>query len=142
MNAEAASPEVFRMPLRPRWGDMDAMNHVNNATYLRYLEEARIQWLTALDTPWFDDEHAPVLASATVNYRMPIEYPSRLQVELFASRIGNSSLTIGHRIIDADNGTLHSDGHVVVVWVARGSGKPVALPAGIRAAAERIALPG
>lgn len=131
--------EAFRFRIAPRWGDLDAMNHVNNATYLRYLEEARIQWLTALDTPWFDDDHAPVLASATVNYRMPIEYPSQVDVELFATRIGSSSLTIGHRIVDAGNGALHSDGQVVVVWVDRRSGKPVPLPDGIRAAAGRIA---
>ncbi len=133
------SASAFRFRIAPRWGDLDAMNHVNNATYLRYLEEARIQWLTALDTPWFDDDHAPVLASATVNYRMPIEYPSQVDVELFATRIGSSSLTIGHRIVDAGNGALHSDGQVVVVWVDRRSGKPVPLPDGIRAAAGRIA---
>lgn len=136
---EPATSEAFRFRIAPRWGDLDAMNHVNNATYLRYLEEARIQWLTALDTPWFDDDHAPVLASATVNYRMPIEYPSQVDVELFATRIGSSSLTIGHRIVDAGNGALHSDGQVVVVWVDRRSGKPVPLPDGIRAAAGRIA---
>ena len=133
------SASAFRFRIAPRWGDLDAMNHVNNATYLRYLEEARIQWLTALDTPWFDDDHAPVLASATVNYRMPVEYPSQVDVELFATRIGSSSLTIGHRIVDAGNGALHSDGQVVVVWVDRRSGKPVPLPDGIRAAAGRIA---
>ncbi len=138
MNA-AAAPEVFRMQLAPRWGDLDAMNHVNNATYLRYLEEARIQWLSAQDTEWFDDDHGPVLASATVHYRLPIEYPAQLTIELFATRIGSSSLTLGHRIVDAGNGNLHSDGQVVVVWVDRRSGKPASLPDGIRAAAGRIA---
>lgn len=136
-----ATTGAFLFRIQPRWGDMDAINHVNNATYLRYLEEARIQWLTALDTPWFDDDHAPVLASATVNYRMPIGYPSTLDVALSATRIGSSSLTIGHRIVDAGNGTLHSDGHVVVVWVDRRNGRPVPLPEGIRLAAERIASP-
>ena len=131
----------FRFQIAPRWGDLDAMNHVNNATYLRYLEEVRIQWLTALDTPWFDDAQGPVLASATVNYRLPIGYPSVIDIELSATRIGSSSLTIGHRMVDAGNGTLHCDGQVVVVWVDRRSGKPVGLPEGIRAAAMRIAPP-
>lgn len=133
---------VFRFRISPRWGDMDAMNHVNNATYLRYLEEARIQWLNALDTAWFDEHRGPVLASATVNYRLPIEYPSEIDIELFATRIGSSSLTIGHRMIDVRNDTLYCDGQVVVVWVDRKTGKPAALPDGIRRAAERIATPG
>ncbi|RMH94418.1 acyl-CoA thioesterase [Lysobacter pythonis] len=136
---DATPAHCYRMELSPRWGDLDAMNHVNNATYLRYLEEARIQWLNDQDTAWFDADNAPVLASATVNYRMPIEYPSRIAIELFALRIGTSSLTIGHRILDAGNGALHGDGHVVVVWIDRGSGKSSPLPEGIRRAAEKIA---
>ena len=131
--------EAFRFRIAPRWGDLDAMNHVNNATYLRYLEEARIQWLQAQDTPWHDEARAPVLASATVNYRLPIGYPARLSIELATTRIGSSSLTVAHRIVDADSGVLHSDGQVVVVWVDRASGRPAPLPEGIRRAAEKIA---
>ena len=55
---------VFRTPVSLPWSDLDAINHVNNATYLRYLEETRIQWLNAQEAAWFDDERAPVLASA------------------------------------------------------------------------------
>lgn len=137
-----SNPHPYRFRIAPRWGDLDAMNHVNNAVYLRYLEESRIQWLSTQDTAWFDGERAPVLASATVNYRQPIEYPKQIDIELFATRIGTSSLTIGHRMIDASNGTLHCDGQVVVVWVDRASGKPAPLPEAIRRAAEGIALPG
>lgn len=134
--------DIYRFRISPRWGDMDAMNHVNNATYLRYLEEARIQWLNALGTDWFDESRGPVLASATVNYRLPIEYPSQIDIELFTTRIGTSSLTIGHRMVDAGNGTLYCDGHVVVVWIDRKTGKPASLPDSIRSAAERIATAG
>lgn len=142
MSQTEARTTPFRMELSPRWGDLDAMNHVNNATYLRYLEEARIQWLNSQNTAWFDEDSAPVLASATVNYRMPIEYPSTIVIELTSQRIGTSSLTVAHRILDAGNGTLHCDGHVVVVWVDRNSGKSSPLPEGIRKAAERIATKG
>ena len=133
--------DAFRFRIAPRWGDLDAMNHVNNATYLRYLEEARIQWLNALGTEWFDENLGPVLASATLDYRLPIGYPSTIDIELFAVRVGNSSLTIGHRMLDADSGALHCDGQVVVVWIERASGKPTPLPEAIRRAAEAIASP-
>ena len=33
---------VFRREIPIRWGDMDAMGHVNNTVYFRYLEETRI----------------------------------------------------------------------------------------------------
>ena len=37
------SRHVYRCPLR--WGDMDAQGHVNNAAYLDYLQEARVDFL-------------------------------------------------------------------------------------------------
>lgn len=133
-------PQAFRMKLSPRWGDMDAMNHVNNAVYLRYLEEARIQWLNAQDSAWFDDAHVPVLAQATLNYRLPITYPTTVVIELFTRRIGQSSLTVGHHIKDHKTGALHCDGEVVVVWIDRHSGRASSLPDAVRRAAESIAV--
>ena len=35
---------VYEMVVPIRWGDMDAMNHLNNGTYFRYLETIRIDW--------------------------------------------------------------------------------------------------
>ena len=128
---------VFRTPVSLRWSDLDAFNHVNNSRYLTFLEQARIEWFETLDEPWMDDESAPVVASATLNFRRPIAYPAQVAVELFTDRLGTSSVVIGHRIVTAD-GTVHCDGHVVAVWVGRQTGKPVPLPAVVRRASERL----
>ena len=127
----------FRMPIALRWSDLDAFNHVNNARYLTFLEQARIEWFETIDEPWVTDESAPVVASATLNFKRPIEYPAELHVELFTERLGTSSVTIGHRIIGAE-GTLHCDGNVVAVWVDRRTGKATPLPEGVRRASERL----
>jgi acyl-CoA thioester hydrolase len=135
-DATGATPTLLlRTVLDVRWGDMDAFNHVNNATFLSYLEEARLRWLQALPGPWLDDNTAPLLAAAHVNYRRPIEWPATLAIELYADRVGSSSLTIGHRIMASDDATvLYSDGHSVMVWIDRRSGKASSLPAAVRAA--------
>ncbi len=138
----AASPETDATPLfvarlDVRWRDLDAFNHVNNSTYLTYLEEARLQWLRHVPGPWFDEQSMPVLAASELNYRLPIEWPAQLAVELFCARLGNSSLALAHRIVDAqDSARLYSDGQVVMVWMNPATGKPVALPQAIRDAAE------
>ena len=31
-----------------RWGDMDSYRHINNTVYFRYMEQARIEWITSL----------------------------------------------------------------------------------------------
>ncbi len=127
----------FRTPLPLRWSDLDAFNHVNNARYLTFVEEARIVWLESLDGPWLTDAAAPVVASATLNFKRPIEYPTNVFVELFTEKLGNSSVVIGHRIV-ADDGTVHCDGSVVAVWVDRASGKPTPLLPAVRRAAEAM----
>lgn len=136
MNPPAADA-VFRMPIPLRWSDLDAFNHVNNARYLTFIEQARIEWLETIGEPWVTDDYGPVLAQTLLNYTLPIEYPASVFVELFTTKLGNSSVTLGHRIVAAD-GTLHCDGHAVTVWIDRHSGKSRPLPDGVRHAAALL----
>ncbi|HET6782564.1 MAG TPA: thioesterase family protein [Pseudoxanthomonas sp.] len=124
---------VARVTISVRWGDMDAFNHVNNAQYLRYLEEARVQWLAGISGMSLSGQIAPVLVASNVNYRRPIEWPNEIAVELFVEKIGDSSLTMGHRMLSAtDASVLYSDGNVVMVWIDTQTGKSVALPEAVR----------
>lgn len=134
MNDTASPQPVFQFLIPVRWGDLDAYNHVNNASYLRYLEETRVQWLCSFIRDWDAMCAAPVLAAVQINYRAPIGWPAELIVTQTVSRVGNSSLTIDHRIESADGRTLHADGHVVLVWIDRGSGKTVPLQEAFRTA--------
>lgn len=135
----AAGAPLYGTQLDVRWGDMDAFNHVNNARFLGYLEEARLRWLQSLPGPWLDEDVAPVLAAVNVNYRRPIQWPATLAIELAAGRIGSTSLTLAHRIVDAaDAGVLYSDGHVVMVWIDRRSGRAAALPEAVRRGCQRL----
>ena len=120
---------VARVTLGVRWGDMDSFQHVNNAIYLRYLEEARVQWLASIAGISLTDHIAPVLVASQLNYRKPIEWPAEIVVELFVEKLGNSSLTMGHRMLSAaDSTVLYSDGSVVMVWIDAQTGKSVPLP--------------
>ena len=119
---------LHRMPIELRWRDLDAFNHVNNSNFMTYLEEARIRWFESLDEEWVTEETAPLLAAVQMNYRHPIPYPGSIVVELTSDRVGTSSVTIGHRITSADGSVLHADGHVVMVWIDRLSGRPTGLP--------------
>ena len=139
-DADDAARVLFRMPLALRWRDLDAFNHVNNSNFLTYLEEARIHWFASWDGEWINDTIAPLLAAVQLNYRLPIPYPAEVVVELFAERLGNTSVTIGHRIVSDDGATLYADGHVVMVWIDRASGRPIPLPEIVRDA-WRLAEP-
>ncbi len=63
---------VYEMSIPIRWGDMDAMNHLNNTTYFRYLETCRIDWLQSIGFFWgqspglgvLPNSHSPKAAPA------------------------------------------------------------------------------
>ena len=130
----ARNKQLARIPMSVRWRDMDAMGHVNNAKYVSYLEEARVRWMLGVPGASMTDRIAPVVAATNVNYRAPIVWPNDIVVELFVERLGNSSVTIGHRIVDQkDEAVLYSDGNVVVTWMDTRTGKSAPLPEAIRA---------
>ncbi|TAM60051.1 MAG: acyl-CoA thioesterase [Rhodanobacter sp.] len=131
----AQGAPLFVASLPVRWRDLDAFNHVNNSTYLSYIEEARLLWLQQVND-WMSEESAPILAASELNYRKPITWPASLHVQLRCERLGNSSITLSHRIVDAaDAACVYCDGRTVLVWIDRRLGKPVPLPPTVRAAA-------
>lgn len=134
---EAAPALLAKVPIALRWRDLDAFNHVNNATFLTYIEEARLRWFSGIEGVWLDDQVAPILAATHMNYRRQLSWPGDIVVELYCTRVGNSSLTIGHRIVDAKDETIvYADGEAVLVWIRPETGRPVPLPDAVRAAAQ------
>jgi acyl-CoA thioester hydrolase len=122
-------PRVLaRVPIHVRWRDLDAYNHVNNATFLTYLEEARLVWLAGIAGEWKS------ASFSQVNYREPIAWPAELVVDLVCAKLGHRSLTLTHRITSADGQHVHSDASVVMVWVDPATGRPVAVPDAVRQA--------
>lgn len=133
----SSSKVIVSLPMSVRWGDLDAFNHVNNAAFLVYTQEARLAWLDSVDGTWMDATMMPVVAAAHVNYRRQLAWPAQILVELAVMRLGNSSLTLAHRIVDAhDREQVYADGDAVIVWIDPVSGRSIPLPAAIRSACQ------
>lgn len=125
----------FRCTMPVRWRDLDAFNHVNNAMFLSYVEEARLLWMQTVEGSGLYPDASPVVAATHMNYRRQIGWPEALAIELSTERVGSTSLTLAHRIMRADDASVvYGDGNAVMVWIG-GDGRPVALPGPIRAAA-------
>ncbi len=128
---------LAKVPISVRWRDMDSMGHVNNAKFISYLEEARVRWMLTVPGVSMTDRIAPVVAANNINYKRPLTWPNDIVVELYVDRLGTSSVTIGHRIVDKDDDSLlYSDGNVVVVWMDTKTGKSAPLPDAIRDASN------
>lgn len=132
MSSPEATPH-FVHRIIPRWGDMDAYGHVNNAAFFTYLEECRVRWMQGLDPAWDRGPAGPVIASAELNYLMQLNWPSVLRTELVVEKIGNSSMHISHRLVaDADPEAVFARARVVLVWIERSSGRPTPIPQAFR----------
>lgn len=128
-------PLLISVAVSTRWGDMDAFNHVNNSVYSTYLEEARLQWFRTFDGPWASAESGPVIAALTINYRKPVEWPTELLIELYAGKVGRSSIVIPFRMLDrGDNKIVYAEGDTVLVWTSPKLGTSIPLPDYVRRA--------
>jgi acyl-CoA thioester hydrolase len=110
--------EIFSHIMAVRWREMDALGHVNNAQYLSYVEETRLQWFDALHADWQAQSVAPIVAAIHVDFRKPLLWPEKIIVSLYATKKGSKSVTVGHRIVSAENADLvYAEGYTVMVWV-------------------------
>ncbi len=109
-----------------RWGDMDALGHVNNTCYFRYFEQARIEWLYGLQAGDAFSETGPVIVNASCTFLEPLVYPGDIEVRMYLGEPGRSS--VGSYFELAMNGRKHADGAAKMVWIDLASGRSVALP--------------
>ena len=128
--------------VQPRWADLDAYGHVNNVTWLEYLQEARVDMLFV---------HAPrqgaerlaqgvVVARNEIDYKRPLGFRQRpVRIEMWVSHLGSSSFTIAYDVADVDAEgarTRYVTAATVLVPVDLATGRPRRVSAEERAVLE------
>ena len=82
---------VYETSIPIRWGDMDAMGHLNNTTYFRYLEIARIDWMHSLGHEPMPEGQGIVIVNAFCNFYRQIEYPGDVLLKMYVSDPGRTT---------------------------------------------------
>lgn len=123
-----------------RWGDMDAMGHVNNTRYFTYLESARVAFFDQIGVGNNDVRQTPVVVSASCNYRRQLRYPAVVEVGLGVSHIGNSSFHFDYVMREMASAQLVADAHSVAAWFDTELQKAVPLPEALRRLLASYAL--
>lgn len=127
--------KTFRVEVTLRWGDMDAMSHINNVTYFRLMEQARIEWFERLGFSTLPTEGAPIIAHCACDFVRALNYPGVAVVEQTVTRVGRTSLDLDLTIGRTDEpGVVYATGRSVLVWYDYQAGKAVPWPQGIRSA--------
>ena len=124
---------VHHMTIPIRWGDMDAMGHVNNTVYFRYLETARIDWMCSIGCQPDPSGQGPVILNAFCNFYKQLEYPGDVRVKLYVSDPARTTFeTWGTMERAGQTGVVSAAGGATVVWVDFPSQKAVDLPQWMR----------
>lgn len=129
------APEHYRYvtPMTIRYNDMDTLGHVNNAVYLTYFEQARVNYFRDL-TLWTGEasEFGLILAKATCEYKLPLRMDDgTVNIWTRCSRIGNKSFEMAHLITRADE-SIAATGHTVMVAFDYVHNQTVAIPSAWR----------
>jgi acyl-CoA thioester hydrolase len=131
MSHERKLVHTARVPIR--WGDMDAMGHVNNTVYFRYMEQARIEWFyrCAQRLGIGAYQHGgPVIVNASCTFHAPLTYPGEAEVLMFVGAPGKSSVESYYEISMA--GRKYADGAAKLVWIDLKTTKSAPLPQAFR----------
>jgi acyl-CoA thioester hydrolase len=121
-------PHWKEIPIRFR--DLDPLNHVNNAIFSTYYEEARINFIG--DVPAFANElnngFSFVLANLQIKFLKPVEYPATLLIGSGIIELGNSSITSLQAIYRNDTKELASVAEASGVWFDLAKKRPARIP--------------
>ena len=120
---------VHDMVLSIRWGDMDAMGHVNNTVYFRYMETVRIEWMRAVGCDPDPQGQGPVIVNAFCNFYRQLEYPGDVRVKMYVSDPGRTTFETWCTMERTDQpGVVCAEGGATTIWVDFPQQKAKTLP--------------
>jgi len=124
---------TLEMVIPIRWGDMDAMGHVNNTIYFRYLEIIRIEWLHRVHGAPDRSGEGPVIVNTFCNFIKQLEYPGDVLAKHYVANAGRTSFETYITLERTDApGLIYASGGAKTVWVNYARQKSVPLPQAIR----------
>ena len=125
-------PDLFFdwVEVKVRYRDLDPLNHVNNAIFSTYYEEARIHFIQQVPSlaRGLKESRSFVIVKLSINFVQQISYPATLLVGSGIKEYGNTSVTSLQAIYRKDNKQLCSTAKATGVWYNLNKKRPAPLP--------------
>ncbi|MCB9454248.1 MAG: acyl-CoA thioesterase [Anaerolineaceae bacterium] len=124
-------PGVFKLRRRVEWRDIDTAQHVNNAAYLNYLEDAGIQVMNAHHWPMKRAEEAGFAIIARkhrIEYRQAAVLDDEIEIATWVSGMKRSFATRHYTIHRAADNELLIQAQTLYVWIDLKTGRPIRVP--------------
>ena len=115
---------------RVRFGDLDAMRHVNNVAFLTFFEDARIAYVRTLlgDDPIQRGDFGFIFAECRINYRSPAFFGEEIRTYVRPGEVARSSLRIEFEMRAAGDERVLAEGYGVLVGYDYAAGRSRPLP--------------
>ena len=138
--AELALQYAYIAPLKVNWGDMDALGHVNNVVYFKYLENTRLTMMEALGIfpRLFEEGTGLVIADARCRYKAPVIYPDTLHIAVRVELIGDDRLRFHYAVFSESLQRVAAEAETIQVCVSPKTGRKVAMPEWFRESLSRF----
>lgn len=107
---------MSRISIIPRFGETDALGHVNNASYFSYLEEARIRFFEEIGYNISSKEWNFILASTKCDFVNQGYFNQQMTINTYVSRIGTKSFQLEHDIICSQTGEIIAKANAIIVY--------------------------
>ena len=120
---------------RVRFGDLDAMQHLNNVTFLRYFETARIAYLQGIlpgHSPAQRREFGFIFAECHIAYRSPAFFDEEVRIFVAPSELRRSSLRLDFEMRSEGDGRVLAEGYGVLVGYDYAAGRAQPIPPPVR----------
>jgi acyl-CoA thioester hydrolase len=123
-----------RTRLEVRFRDIDAFEHVNNASFFTYMEEARIKYI--LEVIKIEEvERLPlILAAVQIDFRKPILFGQVVEIGTRVDWIGRTSFSMSHRLTATPDDRLVAEAATVLVCYDYAAAGAMPVPDGWRSA--------
>ena len=108
---------MFNFSFRVEYIDTDAMGIVHHASYLRYFERTRVEWLRSVGLSYRkmeEDGYMLPVHSCTLSYKLPLHFDDEFTVKMIMGEMENASMTLHYEVwSDGKLRTTGSTRHVL-----------------------------
>ena len=120
--------------LNIEWGDMDALQHVNNIEYFKYFQAARIAYFEKIgsDGVWGEKRISSILASTQCKFIYPLAYPDSISVGVRVDSMADEYFTMKYAVVSHKHQRLAAIGDAKVVMFDYANNKKASIPNEIR----------
>ncbi len=112
------------------WSDMDAFEHINNAVYFRFFEDARIAYFEKLKVMQHKNDTGvgPILASTSCDFRAPLSFPDTIQIATVIESIERKRFKMKYFVYSERLNKIAAEGGGLIVYYDYGQERSCEIP--------------